>query len=72
MTYYAITNGKNEYYNGSKKLCSPPILLFSDDLKKAKVWRDLRCAANVLKRSKESEGCSIVPLDSKEHPWLAD
>lgn len=72
MTYYTIINEKGQYFNGGMKLCSPPILMFSDSVDEAEVYRDIRRAENMVKRFNLGELWSVQALNSGDHPRLAD
>jgi hypothetical protein len=72
MTYYTVENENGQFFTGGMKLCSPPLLMFSDKVDDAKVWRNHRCAMNTITRATGSEGWKVTPLESRDHPRLAD
>ncbi len=73
MIYYAVQDTKTEkYWTGQERLVSPPLFIFSDDVKTALVSCDRKEMESQMNRAANHERFTIAELDSKDHPWLAD
>lgn len=72
MTYHVIKNAEGEFFTGDMKLCHPPLLLFSPEVKAAHVYRTARQAAHQITEAGNPKGLKVETLDSQDLPHLAD